>query len=411
MQADVKAMAAVGVHAAAVITAVTAQNTCGVDDILPLPGEFIKEQLRAVLRDADVKAIKTGMLYDAEVVGIVADELEDHDVPLIVDPVMVAGTGSSLMQGDLVHALKRKMLPICELVTPNKAEAEALAGIKIRTKDDARYAAEVIGKEGSAVLMKGGHYEGPSTVTDLLYLSADFTRIEYPRLERAGHGSGCVLSSYITAHMAKGLDVANAVFKSRELVQESIATQYAVGRGDKVVNPVVKEGRSEAFQILDSLDAAAGRIINIVPEELVPKKGMNIAMAMSGAAGPEQIAAIDKRLVVHNGLVRKGGAAKFGTAEGLSYILLAVMKRDPQTRCIMSLACTKDLLSVFEEVGLTVITADLPMDRLTESTEVALSKCRVLPDAIADKGSKKNRVVRILAKDANEMLSKLESIL
>lgn len=411
IQADVKAMAVVGVHAATVVTAVTAQNTCGVNDILPIPGDFIQAQLDAVLRDADIKAIKTGMLYDAEVVGIVADTLEDHEAPLIVDPVMVAGTGNSLMQGDLVHALKRKLLPICELVTPNKAEAEALAGIKIRTKDDERYAAEVIGKEGSAVLMKGGHYDSSTTVVDILYLSADFTKIEYPRLERAGHGSGCVLSSYITAHMAKGLDVANAVFKSREMIQESIATQYIVGRGEKIVNPIVTEDRSDAFQVLDSLDAAANRIMDIVPEELVPKKGMNIAMAMKGAAGPEQIAAIDKRLTVHNGMIRKGGAAKFGTAEGLSYILLAVMKRDPDTRCIMSLACTKDLLSVFEEVGLNVITADLVLDKLTESTEDALAKTKALPDAIADKGSKKNRIVRILARDTNEMLSKLESIL
>lgn len=411
VQADVKAMGAVGVHAASVITAVTAQNTCGVDDILPVPEEFIKKQLEAVLRDADIKAIKTGMLYDASIVGLVADILEDHEAPLVVDPVMVAGTGSSLMQGDLVHALKRKLLPICELVTPNRPEAEALAGIKIRTKDDERYAAEVIGKEGSAVLMKGGHYDTPGTVVDLLYLSADITKIEYPRLEKAGHGSGCVLSSYITAHMAKGLDVANAVFKSRALIQESIASQYIVGRGDKVVNPMVSEGRSDAFQVLDALDSAANRIIDIVPDELVPKGGMNIAMAMKGAAGPEQIAAIDKRLTVHNGLIRKGGSAKFGVAEGLSYILMAVMKKDPDMRCIMSLACTKDLLSVFEEVGMTVVTADLAMDRLIESTEAALSKSKALPDAIADKGSKKNRVVRILARDTGEMLSKLEAIL
>ena len=411
IQADVKAMSVLGVHAATVVTAVTAQNTCGVDDILPIPGEFIKEQLEAVLKDADIKAIKTGMLYSAEVVGIIADILEDHEAPLIVDPVMVAGTGSSLMQGDLVHALKRKLLPICELVTPNKPEAEALAGIKIRSKDDERYAAEVIGKEGSAVLMKGGHFNTATTVTDMLYLSADFTMIEYPKLDKAGHGSGCVLSSYITAHMAKGLDVANAVFKSRAMIQEAIATQYAVGHGDKVVDPVVAEGKTDVFQVLDSVDALANRVIDIVPEELVPKGGMNIAVAVEGAAGPEQIAAIDKRLIVHNGLLRKGGSAKFGVAEGLSYILLAVMEKHPEVRCIMSLACTKDLLDIFEEVGMTVVFADLSMDRLTESTESAISKLKTAPDAIADKGSKKNRVVRILAKDAEDMLSKLESIL
>ncbi|MDO5853534.1 MAG: bifunctional hydroxymethylpyrimidine kinase/phosphomethylpyrimidine kinase [Thermoplasmata archaeon] len=410
IQADVKAMSAVGVHAATVITAVTAQNTRGVNGILPLPEEFIKAQLEAVLKDADVKAIKTGMLYSAEIVGTVADILEDHEAPLVVDPVMVAGTGSSLSDDGLAEALRRKLLPICELVTPNKSEAEVLAKMKIKSKDDERLAAELIGKQGSAVLMKGGHYN-TSTVVDMLYLSSEFTKMEYPRLKKAGHGSGCVLSSYITAHMAKGMDVANAVFKSRELIQEAIATQYSVGGGDLVVNPAVKGGDSEGFLVLDALDAAAARILDVVPEELVPKGGMNIAMAMRNAAGPEQIAAIDKRLTVRNGMIRKGGPAKFGTAEGLSYILMAVMKKDPETRCVMSLAYSDDMMDVMEEVGLTAVTAEMPKDRLMESTDKALSKSRTVPDAIVDKGSKKERIVRLLAKDTADMMSKLEQIL
>lgn len=410
IQADVKAMSAVGVHAATVITAVTAQNTRGVNGILPLPEEFIKAQLEAVLKDADVKAIKTGMLYSAEIVGTVADILEDHEAPLVVDPVMVAGTGSSLSDDGLADALRRKLLPICELVTPNKSEAEVLAKMKIKSKDDERLAAELIGKQGSAVLMKGGHYN-TSTVVDMLYLSSEFTKMEYPRLKKAGHGSGCVLSSYITAHMAKGMDVANAVFKSRELIQEAIATQYSVGGGDLVVNPIVKGGDSEGFLVLDALDAAAARILDVVPEELVPKGGMNIAMAMRNAAGPEQIAAIDKRLTVRNGMIRKGGPAKFGTAEGLSYILMAVMKKDPETRCVMSLAYSDDMMDVMEEVGLTSVIAEMPKDRLMESTDKALSKSKTVPDAIVDKGSKKERIVRLLAKDTADMMSKLEQIL
>ncbi len=410
IQADVKAMSAVGVHAATVITAVTAQNTRGVNGILPLPEEFIKEQLEAVLKDADIKAIKTGMLYSAEIVGTVADILEDHEAPLIVDPVMIAGTGSSLMDDGLADALRRKLLPICELVTPNKSEAEVLAKMKIKTKDDVRLAAELIGKQGSAVLMKGGHFQAPNVV-DLLYLSSEFTKMEYPRLNKAGHGSGCVLSSYITAHMAKGMDVANAVFKSRELIQEAIAKQYPVGKGDPVVDPMVGDGGSEGFMVLDALDSAASRILDIVPEELVPKGGMNIAMAMRDAAGPEQIAAIDKRLTVHNGMIRKGGPAKFGTAEGLSYILMAVMKRYPEMRCIMSLACTPDILDVMEEVGLKSVQIELAKDKFMESTEKALSKSKSVPDALVDKGSKKERVVRFLAKDTADMLSKLEEIL
>ena len=411
IQADVKAMSVVGVHAASVITAVTAQNTCGVDGILPIPEEFIKAQLEAVLKDCDIKAVKTGMLYSAEIVGTVADILEDHEMPLIVDPVMVSGTGSSLSDDGYASALKKKLLPMCELVTPNKHEAEVLAKMKIKTRDDLMLACELIGKQGSSVLMKGGHFNTP-TVVDYLYLSSEFTKMEYPRLRKAGHGSGCVLSSFITANMAKGLDIVNAVLKSRELIQESISSQYAIGKGDVVVNTMVKlKGDTDKFQVLDALDAAAAKIVDTVPDELVPKGGMNIAMALKDAAGPEEIAAIDKRMVVHNGILRKSGPAKFGTAEGLSYILLTVMKHSPETRCIMSIAYGDDIMDVMEEVGMTSVTAEMGKDKFSEATEKALRKCKGIPDAIVDKGPKKDRVIRILAKDTEDMLAKLEEIL
>ncbi len=411
VQADVKAMSVVGVHAASVITAVTAQNTCGVDGIFPIPEEFIKAQLEAVLKDCDIKAVKTGMLYSAEIVGTVADILEDHEMPLIVDPVMISGTGASLSDEGYASALKKKLLPMCELVTPNKHEAEVLAKMKIKTRDDLMLACELIGKQGSSVLMKGGHFNTP-TVVDYLYLSSEFTKMEYPRLRKAGHGSGCALSSFITANMAKGLDIVNAVLKSRELIQESIATQYAIGKGDVVVNTMVRlKGDTDKFQVLDALDAAAARIVDTVPDELVPKGGMNIAMALKDAAGPEEIAAIDKRMVVHNGILRKNGPAKFGTAEGLSYILLTVMKHSPETRCIMSIAYGDDIMDVMEEVGMTSVTAEMDKDKFSEATEKALKKCKGIPDAIVDKGPKKDRVIRILAKDTEDMLAKLEEIL
>ena len=411
IQADVKAMSVVGVHAASVITAVTAQNTCGVDGILPIPEEFIKARLEAVLKDCDIKAVKTGMLYSAEIVGTVADILEDHEMPLVVDPVMISGTGASLSDEGFASALRKKLLPICELVTPNKHEAEVLAKMKIKTRDDLMLACELIGKQGSSVLMKGGHFNTP-VVTDYLYLSSEFTKMEYPRLRKSGHGSGCVLSSFITANMAKGLDIVNAVLKSRELIQESIATQYAIGKGDVVVNTMVKlKGDTDKFQVLDALDAAAAKLVDTVPDELVPKSGMNIAMALKDAAGPEEIAAIERRMTVHNGFLRKNGPAKFGTAEGLSYILLTVMKHDPSVRCIMSIAYGDDIIDVMEEVGMVSVMAEMGKDKFSEATEKALKKSKRIPDAIVDKGPKKDRTIWLLAKDTQSMLEKLDEIL
>ncbi len=411
IQADVKAMSIVGIHAASVITAVTAQNTCGVDGIFPIPEEFIKAQMEAVLKDCDIKAVKTGMLYNAEIVGTVADILEDHNMPLIIDPVMVSGTGMSLSDDSYVSALKKKLLPMCELVTPNKHEAEVLAKMKIKTQDDLMLACELIGKQGSSVLMKGGHFNTP-IVIDYLYLSSEFTKLEYPRLRKSGHGSGCVLSSFITANIAKGLDIVNAVLKSRELVQESIATQYVIGKGDVVVNIMVKlKGDTDKFQVLDVLDVAATRIVDTVPDELVPKNGMNIAMALKEAAGPEEIAAIDKRITLYNGILRKNGPAKFGTAEDLSYVLLTVMKHGPETRCIMNITYRDDIMDVMEEVGMTVVTVEMGRDKFSETIEKALRKSKRVPDAIVGKGPKKERVIWLLAKDTGEMLEKLEEIL
>ena len=411
IQVDIKAMSVVGVHATSVITAVTAQNTQGVDGIFPMPEEFIQAQLEAVLKDCDIKAVKTGMLYSSDIVETVADILEDHDVPLIVDPVMISGTGCSLCEDDFVRSLKRKLLPICELVTPNRYEAEVLAGMKIRYEDDITLACELIGKQGSSVLLKGGHMKGPKVV-DYLYLSSEFNKLEYPRLQKAGHGSGCCLSAFITANMAKGLDIVNAVMKSRDLIQESIATQYAIGHGDVVVNPMVKmKGESDKFRVLDALDNAANRIVDIVPDEFVPKSGMNIAYALKDAAGPEEMAAIDKRMTVHNGILRKNGQAKFGAAEHLSYVLMELMKHDPGCRCIMSLAYRNDIMDVMEEVGMTAVTVEMTKDRIAEATAKAIEKAKGIPDAIVDKAGRKERIIRITAKDPEEMLSKLENIL
>jgi hydroxymethylpyrimidine/phosphomethylpyrimidine kinase len=323
--------------------------------------------------------------------------------------VLVSGTGHSLADDDLPKAIRKHLLPICELVTPNKDEAEVLAKMKIRNEDDITLACELIGKEGEAVLLKGGHFNS-NTVVDYLYLSSEFNKLEYPRLKRSGHGSGCVLSSYITANMAKGIDIVNAVMKSRALIQESIATQYAVGKGIEVVNPIVKmKGDTDRFKVLDALDAAAAKIVDTVPEEFVPKGGINIALALKDAAGPEEIAAMDKRIRVHNGSL-KCGPAKFGVAEHLSYVLLAAMKKDPSVRSVMSIAFSKDTLSIMEEVGLEAVAANMQMDKVSEGTEEAIARYKGVPDAIYDKAGK-TRMFRIFGKDEKDVLDKLESIL
>ncbi|MDR3074722.1 MAG: bifunctional hydroxymethylpyrimidine kinase/phosphomethylpyrimidine kinase [Candidatus Methanoplasma sp.] len=415
IQADVKAMASLGVHAATVVTAVTVQNTKEVTGIHPIPEETVKEQLEAVFRDCRVEAVKTGMLYSADIAETVADFLEDHEMPLIVDPVMVATVGDPLSKDDLKRALKNSLLPICELVTPNKYEAEVLSGMKIRNEDDAMLACEIIGKQGSSVLLKGGHMDSKN-ITDYLYLSSEFTIMSKPRLNKAGHGSGCILSSFITANLAKGLDIVNSVLNSRDMIQQSIETQYAVGRGELIVNPTVSAPRfsssTDRFDVLDALDAAASLIAERLPHGLVPKNGLNIAYAMNNAAGPEDVAAIDRKITVKNGLLVKNGPAKFGSAGHLSYILLEVMKEDPSIRCIINIYPADDTMDLLEEIGLNAVQSGRKGNSLWgTATRYLIERIGGVPDAISDTDQKNGRTIKILGKDPSDVLSKLDSIL
>jgi len=415
IQADVKAMASLGVHAATVITAVTVQNTKEVGSILPMPEELVKEQLEAILRDCRIEAVKTGMLYSAEIVGVVADALENRDMPLVIDPVMAATVGGSLSKDGLVKALKNDLLPICQLVTPNRFEAETLSGVKIKSEDDAMLACEIIGKQGSSVLLKGGHMDSKN-VTDYLYLSSEFTIMSKPRLDRAGHGSGCTLSSFITANLANGLDLVNSVLRSRDLIQRSIETQYAAGKGELIVNPLASVScsseNSDRFNVLESLDAAAERITSKFPKSLVPRNGVNIAYATKDAAGPEDVAAIDNKMNLRNGVLTKGGPAKFGAAGHLSFILLEVMKKNPEIRCVINIAPADDTMDLLEEIGLIAIRSGRRGNPLWGSaTKELLEKTKIVPDAIYDADQRNGKTVKILGKDPTEVLSKLGSIL
>lgn len=411
IQADIKAMAAVGVHAHTVITAITAQNTCSVNRIMPVPADMILDQLDAVLSDSDVRAMKTGMLYSGEIVRTVAERLEYRQVPLVVDPVLVAGVGDSLAADDLVSSLKRDLMPICDIITPNRYEAETLTGMKIHNEDDARRACELLGKEGTTVYLKGGHMDSRNVV-DTLYNGAEFMRFEYPRLERAGHGGGCTLSSYITAHLAKGVDAINSIMESREMMQQSIASMYSIGKGDKLVNPLVKmKNDSDRSRILDDVNDMADRLIRIIPKEWVPREGLDIAYASSSAKGREDVASIKGRMTSSNGRIRKNGPAAFGVSERMSSLILNVMKHDANQRAAVNMTCNLDLMSIMEEVGMSGVVVE-GKKSMGEMISYAVRKNGSVPDVLMHVQKQKDGgSVIIFGRDPKDLTDKIDSIL
>ena len=242
IQADIKAVTAMGAFAATAITALTAQNTEGVHGVVPVEPAFIAQQIEVVLTDIGADALKTGMLHSAEVIGTVAASLARHapGVPLVVDPVMVAKGGHRLLLTEAEAALRDTLLPMAAVVTPNLPEAEVLVGFPVRTVSDMRRAAEALAAKGAAaVLLKGGHLEG-DRVVDLLLHDGRLERFEDTRIaSRHTHGTGCTLASAIAAGLAQGMSLVDAVRRARAYVRDAIATAPGFGRGHGPLNHAV----------------------------------------------------------------------------------------------------------------------------------------------------------------------------
>ena len=235
IQADIKTVTMLGGFATTAITALTAQNTLGVEEILPIEARFVALQMKVVLTDIGADSIKTGMLGSARVVEAVADVCESlgFGIPLIVDPVMVAKGGARLLDQGAHDALVLRLLPLASLVTPNVPEAELLTGMKITTPRDLERAADALLALGpSAVLMKGGHLEGDTVVDVLRTADGADHRFEGPRIaSRSTHGTGCTLASAIAAGVAEGLTLQGAVARARDYVVRAIQLAPGLGRG------------------------------------------------------------------------------------------------------------------------------------------------------------------------------------
>ena len=237
IQADLKTFAAMAVYGTSILTAITAQNTLQVTEVLELPPSVVKSQIDAVLSDIGADAVKTGMLSSATIIETVVGKLHDHNVvTLVVDPVMVAKAGDRLLEEDAVEALKTLLIPIAQVVTPNIHEAQVLTGRAIKSVDDARDAArKIVAMGAKAALVKGGHLNGPAT--DILFDGEEYRLFTTPRIATTStHGTGCTLASAIAAGLAKGLSVKDTITQAKKYVTATIRHSFPIGRGHGPLN-------------------------------------------------------------------------------------------------------------------------------------------------------------------------------
>jgi len=234
IQADIKAVTALGGFAMTAVTALTAQNTQGVHGIFGVETHFIAQQMRVVLDDLGADCLKTGMLHSVEVIETVVETISDigRDIPLVADPVMVAKGGARLLDEGANAALVSLLIPRASLLTPNAPEAAALTGVAVADEDGQRRAGERLLELGAAAaLVKGGHIEGPDVV-DLLVTRTETLRFADPRIEtRHTHGTGCTLASAIAAGLAQGMALPDAVGRARTYVRQAIAAAPGYGHG------------------------------------------------------------------------------------------------------------------------------------------------------------------------------------
>jgi hydroxymethylpyrimidine/phosphomethylpyrimidine kinase len=241
IQADLKTFAALGCFGMTAITALTAQNTCGVRAIHPVPPDMLRAQIDAVLEDIGTDAVKVGMLHSPEIVRTVAQAIDRHQLTRVVfDPVMVATSGAKLIDDPAIAVLVTELFPRAALITPNLDEAALLVGRPLTSAQDmAQAAAELIVRGARAVLLKGGHLAGDTVIDVLLQQSGEPLWLEAPRIATANtHGTGCTLSSAIAAHLALGATLAQAVQQARDFVRQALQAGASVktGQGEGPLN-------------------------------------------------------------------------------------------------------------------------------------------------------------------------------
>ncbi len=223
IQADLKTFTVLGVYGASILTALTAQNTVGVQKVCVVPTDFVSAQFNSVCSDVRIGAAKTGMLADANLIETVATNIEEHGIqPLVVDPVMVAKSGDRLLEESAKNALIKRILPLANVLTPNLGEAEEITDMTVRTPNAMKEAAKrIIDLGPKSVLIKGGHLE--EDAVDIFYDGSAFTPFHSPRIETPNtHGTGCTLSAAIAANLAKGESLAEAILKSKQFITEAI---------------------------------------------------------------------------------------------------------------------------------------------------------------------------------------------
>ena len=420
IQADLKVITLLGGFGMSVITALTAQNTVGVQGVHEIPARFVEEQIDAVLSDIGADAVKTGMLANREIVEVVSRKIKQYNVKkVVVDPVMISKSGASLLRRDAQETLIKKLIPMAWVVTPNLMEASALAGCRVSSLGGMKKAARQIYRMGTKyVVVKGGHLKG--VAVDVLYDGERFSEIEGPRIESKNtHGTGCTFASAIATFLARGDTVYEAVQKAKTFITMAIQSGFRVGKGTSPTNPsayVLRE--MERYRVIQELKKAVEVLKREEIGYLIPEVSSNLGYALPFAEGVEDVAAFPGRIVRFKDSVTTYGDPEFGASQHVANIILTVMKSDPEYCSAMNIRYSRETVAQLRRKGFLVGRFNRRLEpkrvkaaegsSLEWGVEKVLRKMKRVPDFIFDEGDVgKEPMVRVLGRNPMEVVQKI----
>ena len=418
IQADLKTILSLGCYGASVVTAVTAQNTLGVQQIHLMDPKLVAAQLDSVLSDIGAEAVKTGMLGNAEIVDTVVEALRRWEIRnIVVDPVMYSKKGTVLLDHQGIVALKKQLLPITYLLMPNVTEAEVLCETKIKSVEDMKKAAKRLHKMGPRfVLVKGGHLnEAP---VDILYDGTQHYEFSTQRVATVHtHGTGCTLAAAVATLLAKGLPLVSAIDQAKRYLYKALRFSLDIGKGVGPINHFASITSEMArTEVIEELDKALERLKRLNIGALIPEVQSNLAYAIPFAESVQDVASFPGRIIRMVNTIATLSGPRFGASRQIHYLVLAAMEYDPARRACMTIMYSDNLVRRIKSLGYLVAEFDrnrTPPDLQQEEgstlawgVQDVMEELGRVPDAIFDKGAVgKVPLIRLFATDPSSIVN------
>ncbi|MDQ1238591.1 MAG: hydroxymethylpyrimidine kinase / phosphomethylpyrimidine kinase / thiamine-phosphate diphosphorylase, partial [Thermodesulfobacteriota bacterium] len=412
IQADLKTILSLGGYGASVITAITAQNTLGVQGTLLLDPKMVAAQMDSVLSDIGADCVKTGMLGNAEIVDVVAKGLKRWKIEkLVVDPVMYSKKGFVLLDEAGRKALVKRLLPITYVFMPNIQEAQILVGREISHLDEAKKAAKVLQKMGPRfVLVKGGHLR--DAPTDVLYDGSQHYEFSTQRVATVHtHGTGCTLAAAVATFLARGFPLMEAIDQAKRYLFRALRFSLGIGRGIGPINHFASITSEMArTHVIEELDRALERLKRLNIGYLVPEVQSNLAYAIPYAESVQDVASFPGRIIRMVNAIKTIAGPRFGASRQIHHLVLAAMEYNPERRAAMTIMYSDSLVKRIRSLGYSAAEFDrnrTPPDLQQEEgstlawgVQDVMEELGKVPDAIFDRGAVgKVPLIRLFATD------------